>query len=154
MYPEDVSVEVHSTVSLACTAFGAPAPSVVWNSSGLPSISTNASGYTVENRSVVRVGALSLVQSVLHVCGFSLATAGSYTCSAENYAGTTSVTTTLSLNGIHIIVEFTDLACKFKNPNLSPCYYLHVNKSMFCLCLAPSPHCCNTCQFIAQSAPS
>ncbi|CAI8042994.1 Hemicentin-1, partial [Geodia barretti] len=98
MYPEDVSVEVHSTVSLACTAFGAPAPSVVWNSSGLPSISTNASGYTVENRSVVRVGALSLVQSVLHVCGFSLATAGSYTCSAENYAGTTSVTTTLSLN--------------------------------------------------------
>ena len=101
MYPEDESVAVHSTVSLACTAFGAPAPSIAWNTSTLSSSSAaNGSGYTVESRlSVVRVGALHLVQSVLHVCGFSLATVGSYTCSAESYAGLTSATTTLSLKG-------------------------------------------------------
>ena len=99
MYSEDVSVEVHSTVSLSCTAFGAPAPAVVWNTSGLPFPHANGSGLTVENTSVVRVGEVSLVHSVLHVCGFSLVTAGSYICSAGSYAGISSATITLSLIG-------------------------------------------------------
>ena len=92
MYPEDVSVAVHSTVSLACTVFGAPPPSVVWTT-GLTSTPTT------ENRLVIRVGSLYMVQSVLHVCGFSLGSVGNYTCSAESYAGATSFTTTLSLEG-------------------------------------------------------
>ena len=96
-YPKDTFVTTGSTVCLACTAFGAPLPSIVfsWNGSQVP---TNDSSYRVESR-LIQVRGIYMVQSILHVCGFSLLTVGDYTCSVGNYVAETSITTELFLEG-------------------------------------------------------
>ena len=101
LYPEDTYVTTGSTVCLACTAFGAPLPSVVWSWNG-DQVPINNSNYRVESR-LIEVRGLYMVQSILHVCGFSLLTVGDYTCSVENYIAETSITTELSLEGSDIL---------------------------------------------------
>lgn len=101
MYPNDTPVTTHSTVSLACTVFGAPLPSVVWSWNRRNNESINNSvPITIEDTSVIRIGALYLIHSVLNICGFSLYAIGDYSCSAESYAGQTVATTALSLEGL------------------------------------------------------
>ena len=63
----------------------------------------NDSSYRVESR-LIEVRGLYMVQSILHVCGFSLLTVGDYTCSVENYVAETSITTELSLEGCGILL--------------------------------------------------
>lgn len=102
MYSDDASATIQSTVCISCTVFGAPAPTVTWSFNGTEH-STNNSQYVVQERAVM-IGALYLVQSVLHVCGLSVLNDGNYTCSADSYAGTATAIVDISSEGIYVLV--------------------------------------------------
>ena len=116
MYSNDASATIQSTVSLSCTVFGAPAPTVTWSFNGTE-LTTDNSQYIVQKRSVM-IGALYLAQSVLHICGVSVPDGGNYTCSADSYAGTTAAIVGLSIEGVlyssqteHDVCVFTFSFC-------------------------------------------
>ena len=126
MYPNDTFVSTNSTVSLVCTAFGAPSPSVTWDWSG-GELTTNSSHYRVESRMLQNRG-LYLVESVLHICGFSVLTEGTYSCTYESYVGVTTVTTQLALKGQQCfsiqVLEIATIATPTVYPFTPLCLYI------------------------------
>ena len=92
--PGNSTVEAGNTITLSCTGFGDPIPSITW-SMGRTQLSNN-SQTTIYEELVTEVGE-NFVHSTLEICSIEEANGGVYTCTVGNRIGNTSYSFELSV---------------------------------------------------------
>ena len=85
--PEDIVVDINSTLWVACVAYGELTPLVGWSREGMRLM--NDSRVTIYENEVTERG-LSFNKTILEICSFETLDSGQYSCDANNQAATAS----------------------------------------------------------------
>ena len=85
--PEDIVVDINSTLWVACVAYGELTPLVGWSREGMRLM--NDSRVTIYENEVTERG-LSFNKTILEICSFETLDSGQYNCDASNQAATAS----------------------------------------------------------------